>query len=114
MFECNTLLLSVYSQGFYYGVPQDRQPFYMNGMYGPGNMAQPQQPVMYYNYLNTLPRRTQEWSRPAKQITLHNDLTQKPKNEHFLPQKFNLFEGKRFTAFLYEESELTFHYHFIF
>ena len=99
----NTSLLLVYSQGFYYNVPQDRQPFYMNGMYVPGNVPQPQQPVMYYNnYMNTLPRRiTQEWSKPPKQINLHNGLTQKPKSKHFLPRKFNLFKGKPLTAFLY-------------
>ena len=107
MFVCNTSLLLVYSQGFYYDVPQDRQPFYMNGMYGPGNMPQPQQAVINYNnYLNTLPQRiTQEWSRPPLQITLHDDLTQKPKSKHFLTRKFNLSKGKRLTVFLYVKCE---------
>ena len=103
VFVCNTSVLLVYSQGFYNDAPQDRQPLYMNGMYGPGNEPQPQQPIIYYNnYLNTLPRRiTQDWSRPTKQIALHNDLSQKPKSKHFLPRKFNLSKGKRLTASLY-------------
>ena len=101
-FPWNNSLLLVYSQGFYSGVPQDQKPLYMNGMYGPGNEPQPQQPIMYYNnYFNNLPRRiTQERNSPTKRITLHNDFTQKPKSKHFLPRKFNLSKGKRLTAIL--------------
>lgn len=102
VFVCNTSLLLVHSQGFFNGVPQDQQPLYMNGMYGPGNEPRPQQPMMYYNnYFNTLPRRiTQEWNSPTKKITLQDDFTRKPTSKHFLPRKFNLSKGKRHTAIL--------------
>lgn len=80
--------------------PQDRQPLFMNGMYGPGNQPQPQQQIMYYNdYYNTLPRRiAQEWNRPTKQVTPHNDLIQKSKSKNILPRILNLTKGKLLTT----------------